>query len=114
MDVQNDPISVTRIADGCHVAILGPIHTNVAWLESAFAKIIAAKPKVVELDLAKMPFTSSLGLGVLVSFRNAVAGYGGDLTTVAVNDHVLKTIKFAYLQGLLKIGPTTAVVKSES
>ncbi len=112
MDLQNDPIAVTRITDGCRVSLLGPIHTNVAWLESAFARIIAAKPKIVELDLGKMSFTSSLGVGMLVSFRNAVAGYGGDLKTVAITEPVLKIIKFSFLNGLLKVGPETVIVKS--
>jgi len=111
MDVQNDPIAVSRIPDGLHVAILGPIHTNVSWLESAFQKILAAKPKRVELDLAKMPFLSSMGIGVLVSFRNAVVGSGAEFFTTAVQEPVLGTIKFAYLQGLLKITPETVVVK---
>lgn len=112
MDAQNDPITVTRITDGCRVSLLGPIHTNVAWLESAFAKITAAKPKLVELDLAKMTFTSSLGIGTLVSFRNAVVGYGGELKTVAVTEPVLKILKFSYLTGLLQVGPETTVVKA--
>ncbi len=110
MDVQNDPIVITQIPDGVHVAILGSIHTNVAWLESEFAKIIAAKPKRVELDLAKMSFVSSMGLGVLVSFRNAIIAGGGELKTVAIQQPVLKVLKFAYLQGLLKVDATTVVV----
>jgi len=114
MDFQNNPIAVTRLPDGLHVALLGPIHTNTAWLESAFAKIIAANPKMIELDLSKVPFVSSVGLGTLVSFRNAIIKSGATMKTVSIQEPVLGTVKYAYLQGLLFIDATTVIVKPVS
>ncbi|CAN5378293.1 hypothetical protein BH10PLA1_BH10PLA1_09480 [soil metagenome] len=111
MDFQNSPIAVSPIPDGLRVALLGPIYTNVAWLESAIAKILATKPKLIELDLSKVPFVSSMGLGTLVSFRNAILAIQGELKTVSIQSPVLGTVKHAYLQDLLKIDATTEVVK---
>lgn len=105
MDYQEAPIVVKPITDGFHISILGPIHTNVQWLEFEFDKVIKAAPKLVELDLAKMNYTSSLGLGVLVKFRTGVAKAGGALKTVAIDKKVYQMLKISRLADMFNVDP---------
>jgi anti-anti-sigma factor len=112
MDFQSEPILVTKIPDGFRVAVLGSVHGNVAWLEDDLKKILAAKPKLVELDLSKMHFASSIGLSVFINFRNALINNGGSIKTLSVQEPVLGTIKYACLQDVLGIDDKTQVVKS--
>jgi anti-sigma B factor antagonist len=105
MDFQDAPVVVKPTAGGVRVAIVGAVHTNTAWLERELEKVIGAKPSAVELDLARMPFLSSSGLGVLVTFRRAVLNYGGTFRVVAVTKAVFGTLKFAHLDGVFQIDP---------
>jgi anti-anti-sigma factor len=110
MDYQDKPVDVAPIPDGYRVSVIGSIHTNVAWLEAELKKVAAHKPKKVEFDLSKMTFVSSMGLGTLVSFRNEILKGGGELKTTAVQKPVMKIIRFAHLQQLLKVDATTQLI----
>jgi anti-anti-sigma factor len=111
MDYQDEPVTITTIPDGIRVAILGSVHGNVAWLEGELKKAASTKPKKVELDLGKMSFASSIGLAVLISFRNTIVNNGGTVTTVAIQDQILGTVKYAHLQEVLNVGPHTQILK---
>ena len=105
MDFQNAPLLVAPIGDGFKVTFDGPIHTNVAWIEREMDKIIAAKPKRVELDLSRTTYISSLGLGVLVSLHNRINASGGKVYVVSIKKRTVGILKMAYLDKLLTITP---------
>lgn len=109
MDIQDAPVVVTATASGVRVALVGAVHTNTAWLERELTKVVERKPAEVELDLSKLPFLSSSGLGVLVAFRRNVINAGGVLKVVAVQRAVFGTLKFAHLDGVFKIDPAVVV-----
>src|SRR4051812_46052630 len=46
-------------------------------LDTALRGIGAAHPRLVVVDLAGLIFLSSLGMGVLLAFRHALARWGG-------------------------------------
>lgn len=112
MDGQDQPISIATIPNGYRVTFSGPLQMNMSRIEEELQQVIAAKPTLVELDLALVPFASSVGLSVLVNLRNALLANGGAIKTVAIQEHVLGTVRFAFLQDLLQITPETRIVKS--
>jgi anti-anti-sigma factor len=105
MDYQNAPLTVAKIADGVRIAFNGPIHTNVAWLESGLAKVVATKPKLVELDLLNSEHISSIGLGMLVGFHRDITSGGGSIRVIAIRKHTLRVLKLARLDMLLNVAP---------
>lgn len=111
MDIQNRPVVISRIADGYRVATMGSIHTNTDWLESEFKKVVEAKPKVVELDMAGTDYVSSWGIGVLMSLRTGVVKGGGTLRITAIQQQVLSTLKYASLLQVFKVDPGVVVDK---
>src|SRR5687768_11257202 len=112
MDAQNQPITVEQTPDGYKIAIIGAIHIATAWIEAELRKVSDKHPKVVEVDLAQMPFASSIGLGMLIAFRNAIVGAGGTFRITAIQERVLGTIRFAHLQQLMNVDVHTKVVKA--
>lgn len=112
MDAQEKPITIEKTPDGYKIAISGAIHIATAWIESELRKVADQKPKLVEMDLSAMPFASSIGLGMLIAFRNAVVGAGGTFRITAIQERVLGTIRFAHLQQLMNVDVHTKVVKA--
>jgi anti-anti-sigma factor len=114
MDSQANPIEVEKTADGYKIAIVGAIHIATAWIEGELKKVVEDKPKRVDMDLSRMPFASSIGLGVLIAFRNHVVANGGQFHITAIQERVLGTIRFAHLQQLMNVDVHTKVVKATS
>src|SRR4051794_10472172 len=83
------------------------IHTNTAWIEGEFKSIIAAKPKVVEVDLSGTSFMSSMGIGLLVGLYNGVTKEGGTVRIVSIRGRVLETLRFAHLDKILSATSAT-------
>lgn len=107
MDFQSSPIVVTATGERTfRVAISGPIHTNVAWLENELQRIAEGKPARVELDMAGTSFLSSTGVGVLVSFHRHVSEAGGVVQIVAADKNVYSTLRFARLDKVFGIAPS--------
>lgn len=102
MDIQEAPIIVTPIADGFHVALIGGIHINNAWIERELDAVVAKKPRRVELDMARCDFVSSSGIGVLIGFYNRVAAAGGAIHVVKIQKNVYNAFRFARLEMLFK------------
>jgi anti-anti-sigma factor len=111
MDFQNEPITVTHSDGDYCVKLLGPIHTNVAWIETEFKKVIAAKPKNVDLDLAETSFLSSTGVGCLVWLYNGLKAEGATLRIVKIQKRVLSTLDYSRLTKILQVQPTAVVDK---
>ncbi len=109
MDFQEAPVTVSDITDGFRVTMLGPIHTNVSWIEREFKRVIDAKPKRVELDLSKTQYISSLGVGVLVAFRNGIDAVGGVLHVVSIDNRAYQVLKYAHLTKVLNVDPAGVI-----
>lgn len=103
MDFQSTPVTVAPITDGFRMTFTGPIHINTSWIESEMDKVVAARPKVVEMDLLGTTYISSHGLGLLISFNNRVGQGGGTVTIVKVPKVTYKLMKTARLDTILKI-----------
>jgi anti-anti-sigma factor len=102
MDFQVAPLAVSSIPDGLRITFNGPIHTNVAWLESELDRIVRARPKLVELDLLRTEHISSVGLGVLVNFSARISTAGGAIRVVAIRKQTLRILRIARLDTLFQ------------
>jgi anti-anti-sigma factor len=110
LDIQNRPVIVTHVGDGFKLAFRGPIHVNTAWLESELDKVVLAKPKTVELDLAGTEYISSLGLGILVSFNRRIVENGGLARIIKIRKMTLGVLRASRLDGVLRVEPSTEIV----
>ena len=70
---------------------------QVEALRAALAKVAAERPRRVVLNLSRLDFISSAGMGVLVSFKHALARDGASLTLAAVPPHVFDVLHAAGL-----------------
>ena len=109
MDFQAAPAVVTATPTGFVAKLVGAIHTNTAWIEGEFKKIIAAKPRDVELDLSETTFMSSSGIGLLVWLRSEVTQGGGAVRIVSIRKRLLTSLRYAHLDGVLDTTSTTVL-----
>jgi anti-anti-sigma factor len=105
MDFQVEPCTVTATEGGFRIVFVGPIHTNTSWLERELDRVVAAKPKDVELDLTGTEYLSSMGLGILVGFHNRIKENGGVVRIVKILKPTLRLFKAAYLDRVFAIEP---------
>ena len=70
---------------------------QVEALREALAKVASGRPRRVVLNLSRLDFISSAGMGVLVSFKHALARDGATLTLAAVPPHVFDVLHAAGL-----------------
>ena len=66
-------------------------------LRGALARVAAQRPRRVVLNLSRLNFISSAGMGVLVSFKHALARDGATLTLVVVPPHIFDVLHAAGL-----------------
>jgi anti-anti-sigma factor len=66
-------------------------------LRDALARVAAERPRRVVLNLSRLDFISSAGMGVLVSFKHALARDGATLTLAAVPPPIFDVLHAAGL-----------------
>jgi anti-anti-sigma factor len=103
MDRQESPVTVSPIPDGLRLGIMGPIHINTSWLERELDKVVAQKPKLVEVDLRDCEYISSHGLGVVIGLFRRITDNGGKMKVVAIQKRTFAIFKLSRLDQLLGI-----------
>jgi len=73
---------------------------NVESLANDLMKFSAGKPKLVVFDLSGLDFIASMGMGVLMAFRQELARSGGIVRVAAARPMVLDAFKRACLNAL--------------
>jgi anti-sigma B factor antagonist len=66
-------------------------------LGDALSKIASRKPPKVALDLSRLTFIDSVGMGVLISFKHALTREGGRLALAAVPPHIAEVLRVSRL-----------------
>ena len=69
------------------------------------------KPKLVVLDLAKLNFISSVGMGLLVRIQNQLKESGGRLVLAAPRPLIREALRRAALQRIFEIRDSVDEVK---
>src|SRR4051794_23533647 len=73
-----------------HLAIDGQLDAvSVSDLRAEIDKLVAARPKVVEVDLSELRLIDSSGVGALVSLYKRVRTQGGDVVIKGIRDQPL-------------------------
>ena len=109
MDSKKSPIAVTTIPDGFRVAVFGPIHLNLETIQPEFDRLVAAKPKRVELDLSQSEHVSSIGFSALINLRNRLKADGGTLAIVKILPRTRQIFTAAYLEKLFAFAPNAVI-----
>src|SRR5882724_12032872 len=73
--------------------IAGEPASSPEMLEQKLQELVDHKPIRVMLDLSELELLSSIGLGLILSLRRAVIGYGGEVRIASVNPGVLDVLR---------------------
>ncbi|MDB5174549.1 MAG: hypothetical protein JWO87_1315 [Phycisphaerales bacterium] len=107
-------VNVEPIDAGFKVVFEGCVHSDVAALERELHRVIVAKPRHVDIDLAAIDFLSSIGVGTLVGFRNGVVGGGGTVKIIALQKQTDRTLRYARLEKMFQIEPSAVIAPQKS
>ena len=86
-----------------HVALKGELDlSTVAKVQDELRRVEESQPPVVVLDLSRLTFLDSTGLGVLVGGLKRVRAHEGSLRLVCTQERILKIFR---ITGLTKVFP---------
>jgi anti-anti-sigma factor len=83
-------------------------------LGEALASVAARRPRRVVLNLSRLSFISSVGMGVLISFKHALARDGATLTLAEVPPRIAESLRAARLLDWLSSGHSPAALPRQS
>lgn len=75
-------------------------------LRKAFEPVVARRPGCVILDMAKLVFINSLGLGALIEFRFSLAQHGAKVHLAGASDRIAEIFRQTRLAELFPMYPT--------
>jgi len=90
------------------VKLRGEARLLVDSLERDLGRAMLGKPKLVILDLSELSFCSSLGMGIMVSFRRGLVHHGGRVVFCALQPLVLESFQRARLHDIFEICDSAA------
>ena len=91
-----------------HVALKGELDlSTVAKVQDELRRVEESAPPVMVLDLSRLTFLDSTGLGVLVGGLKRVRAHEGSLRLVCTQERILKIFR---ITGLTKVFPIHASV----
>jgi len=102
-------ISISRTSAGevPIVSVSGDVDVYSApALKDKISELIGTGEQTVIVDLGKVTFLDSTGLGVLVEARTATAEAGGQLPLVCTQQRILKLFAITGLDGVFNIQPS--------
>ena len=109
MDMRVARVIIESIDNGFKTVFKGSIHTDIAGLDRELKRVMIAKPRHVEIDLAEVGSISSMGIGLLVSFRNGIVGSGGTVKIIKVQKLMHSMFRFARLEEMFQIEPSAVL-----
>jgi anti-anti-sigma factor len=86
-------VSVVFCDDEATLKIAGEPSSSPEMLETQLQELVDQKPMRVMLDLFDLELLSSIGLGLILSLRRAVIGYGGEVRIAKANPAVLDVLR---------------------
>lgn len=86
-------ISSQAVDGGTQVIIEGEVDvSNAAELTEALDAVLDAEPKALDVDMAKVPYIDSTGIGVLVAAAHRATEAGCEFTVSAPQPNVLRVL----------------------
>jgi anti-sigma B factor antagonist len=83
--------------------IRGEMRLDLAVLERELNRLAAGRPPVVVLDLSGVVLISSLGMGLLNSFRRGLHSHGGVTRIAAAQPDIAKALRLCSLDKLFEM-----------
>ena len=107
----SDVKSASRISV---LAIEGAIDlSNVSRLKEAFEGLFAKGVYKIVLDLEKVTFIASAGLGCLLTARDIVMKHAGNMVFAGTNAKVREVFELLGITGLLRFAPDLAHAQAQ-
>ncbi len=105
-------IKVDRQGDACSIALAGEVdvYTSPLFKERLVSSVDDGCVHVV-VDLERVDFIDSSGLGVLVSGLRRVKEQGGSIRLVCTRDHILKVFRITGLDRVFPIYATADIAR---
>ena len=104
--IRNNPRILSEVkGETLHLAILGEIdhHCAAALREDMDDAILAAMPKMIELDLATVDFMDSSGLGVIMGRKATADHVGAKFCLVNPTARIARILELAGLGKVVEI-----------
>lgn len=102
-------ITTERTGDGCVIAVAGEVDVYTSpGLKREIGSVLDDGCTEVIVDLERIGFIDSSGLGVLVSALRKVKEHGGTMRLVCTRESILKIFR---ITGLDKVFPLFATVE---
>ena len=99
-------VEVDVFGDTATVRVSGELDVATApVLGEELDRIAILPPPVVVVELARVTFLGSAGLGVLVQARRDLAERGSRLVLAKANDAVLRVMRIVHLDGVFEFDP---------
>lgn len=103
------PVILTPLPDGMRIAFVKPFHMDTTEIEDELQSVLAARPKLIEVDLSALGHLSTIGLGLLMSLNHRIQGQGGKLRIVKLRKNTLGVLKVTKLDHMLTIDSQAVV-----
>jgi anti-sigma B factor antagonist len=96
-------VELSHVRDIPVLSIGGEMRLDLAVLERELNRLAAGRPPVVVLDLSGLSFISSLGMGLLNSFRRGLHSHGGITRIAAAQPDVATALRLCSLDKLYEM-----------
>ena len=105
MQTENKLFLYDKKGDVLEVKLMGEIdhHSAVGVRSDIDGLIFEERPKKVVMDLSKISFMDSSGLGLIMGRYSLIKEFGGSLSLRAPSEAVMKILSLAGMERIIKI-----------
>lgn len=97
---------IVEIAGTPVLRLKGELRLDASALERQLIRLSAGRPSVIVIDLTGLLFISSLGMGLLNTFRKGVRAYGGVMKMAAARPSVDEALRLCNFHQLFEFHDT--------
>lgn len=99
-------VALTHVQGVAVLHLRGEMRLDLTTVERELNRLSAGRPAVVVLDFSQLTIISSLGMGILNTFRRALHSHGGVTRIAAAQPNVLQALKLCSLDKLFEMYDT--------
>ena len=99
-------VELVNVAGGAILRLSGELGLRMDGVEIAFNRLAAQRPQIAVIDLSKLAFISSLGMGLFVRLRQGLAPHQGVVRIAGASQQVTDSLRRARLLDLFQLYTT--------